>query len=178
MNLTDIANKYNNQPNTDKGNYHGYLPIYNKLFTSYQNKCTFCEIGVAKGYSFRMWDEYFGDNSILYGVDINLSYIDAEIKNKFSNKIKLIESDVNLLHLTILNNLKFDLIIDDGSHVLEHQIKTIDFFLTRMNPGGLIIIEDVNSQNDLEYLRNLYGNFQININIANVPNDRLFIIIC
>ncbi len=36
----------------------------------------------------------------------------------------------------------FDVIIDDGSHVTEHQILTAECLLPRLNPGGVYVIED------------------------------------
>ena len=38
----------------------------------------------------------------------------------------------------------FDLIVDDGSHDLEHQILTVNILARYLAPGGIFIIEDVN----------------------------------
>ena len=40
-----------------------------------------------------------------------------------------------------LNN--FDIIIDDGPHSLESQLKFIDLYYPKTNLGGVVIIEDI-----------------------------------
>ena len=39
--------------------------------------------------------------------------------------------------------IKFDVILDDGSHVPEHQILTINKLWDLVKPGGVYIIEDI-----------------------------------
>ena len=39
----------------------------------------------------------------------------------------------------------FDVIIDDASHINWHQIKTLDFMLPKVNPGGFFVMEDIQS---------------------------------
>ncbi|MDA9821055.1 hypothetical protein N9C56_00790 [Paracoccaceae bacterium] len=39
--------------------------------------------------------------------------------------------------------IKFDVILDDGSHVPEHQILTINKLWDLVEPGGIYIIEDI-----------------------------------
>ena len=41
--------------------------------------------------------------------------------------------------------LPFDVIIDDGSHINEHQVRTLHLMLERVRPGGAYIIEDISS---------------------------------
>jgi hypothetical protein len=38
---------------------------------------------------------------------------------------------------------KFDIIIDDGSHIMDHQIVTLNRLFKHLNDGGIYIIEDV-----------------------------------
>jgi hypothetical protein len=38
---------------------------------------------------------------------------------------------------------KFDIIIDDGSHMMDHQIVTLNRLFRHLNDGGIYVIEDV-----------------------------------
>lgn len=178
MNILDIYNKYINTENSDKGYYHGYIPLYNKLLNNYKNCDVFCEIGIARGFSLRMWNQFFYEKTKIFGIDINLNYLEPDIKNQFSDRINLIESDILNINNTHIKNLNFDVVIDDGSHQLNHQIETIEFFIKRMNVGGMIIIEDVQSQTNLDILSKKYKGYSINIQVETIPDDRLFIILC
>jgi len=37
-----------------------------------------------------------------------------------------------------------NIIIDDASHILEHQLKMVEICYPQLHPGGMLIIEDVN----------------------------------
>jgi hypothetical protein len=39
----------------------------------------------------------------------------------------------------------FDIIIDDGSHINRHQIKTLEILISALRPGGFYVIEDIHS---------------------------------
>ncbi len=43
----------------------------------------------------------------------------------------------------VLQDNRYDIIIDDGSHVPQHQIISLACLLPALNPGGLYIIEDL-----------------------------------
>lgn len=45
--------------------------------------------------------------------------------------------------LDVIGDTKFDIIIDDGSHILQDQVKTFNLMKPLMNPGGIYVIEDV-----------------------------------
>jgi glycosyltransferase involved in cell wall biosynthesis len=46
----------------------------------------------------------------------------------------------------------YDVIIDDGPHTLESQIYTVDFYTELLKPGGIIVIEDIDSTENLQEL--------------------------
>ena len=45
------------------------------------------------------------------------------------------------------NEFKFDIIIDDGSHELNHQVTSLLFFLKHLKENGIYIVEDVRASN-------------------------------
>ena len=52
------------------------------------------------------------------------------------------------------NEFKFDIIIDDGSHELNHQVTSLLFFLNHLKENGIYIVEDVRAS-DIQHFKNL-----------------------
>ena len=136
------------QGHGDKGTVHSYIPEYERLFEPYRDKeINILEIGIAYGESLELWDKYF-NNAKIFGADIH----EKEI---FSDKIKpggykdddrftiWISDATKPEFLDVIGDTKFDIIIDDGSHILQDQVKTFNLMKPLMNPGGIYVIEDV-----------------------------------
>ena len=123
----------------DKGTAHSYIEhFYSKIFDSVRfNHLKFLEIGVSTGLSLEMWGEYF-ENSEITGIDIN--YLEYKPKN---SRIKLFVGDSTKPDSTKQIASEFDIIIDDGSHLLQSQLRTFFIFFPLLKQGGLYIIEDI-----------------------------------
>lgn len=123
----------------DKGTAHSYIDYYADALESYRNTSnTVIEIGVCYGHSLRMWREYFTQATIV-GVDIKDNSVNCpgcEIKIADATKISTFSA---------YNNI--DVVIDDGSHMIEHQLATFSILWPKLNPGGIYIIEDVRDLN-------------------------------
>ncbi len=121
----------------DKGTLHNYIETYDKLFGPFRQKpISLLEIGVEQGHSLRMWRDYFPEARIT-GIDIKRPKQDItgcwfHICDQ-SNPESLEET---------FKDTEFDIIIDDGSHVLEHQIISRECLFKKLKKGGLYIIED------------------------------------
>lgn len=152
MKLIDILNEFNldsdflnegyEKGGTDKNTCHSYIEnFYEKEFSFYKEKnISLLEIGIETGGSLKLWKEYFLNSKSIIGVDIDDDKIDQRYKNidgvmmyfgdaydeKFSKKFKT-----------------FDIIIDDGPHTLESQLKSIEIYLPKLKQNGLFVIEDV-----------------------------------
>lgn len=123
----------------DKGSTHSYLESYDRLFSPYRSNCSFLEIGLAMGDSIKLMDEYF-ENSKIIGVDISVVFTPGTYKND----VNIIEADATKAEfLELIKDKTFDIIIDDGSHMEEDQAKTFNLLKSRMNKGGIYIIEDI-----------------------------------
>jgi hypothetical protein len=130
---------------SDKGHSHGYLGAYGDLLAPMQHQpITVCELGIQGGASVVLWDRYFThpDTKII-GIDVDLNIIDPANKGRFSKRVQLVECNSNDLGTSILKNTKFDFALDDGSHMLGDQIRAAKFFLSRMLPNSIYIIEDL-----------------------------------
>jgi hypothetical protein len=123
----------------DKNSTHTYTGTYDKLFEPFRFGCTFMEIGLALGDSIKLFDKYF-ENSKIIGVDISVVFT----PDKYQNDVRIIESDATKPEfLEHIKDYTFDIIIDDGSHMENDQIATFELLKTKMNIGGIYIVEDI-----------------------------------
>lgn len=129
---------------TDKNTVHSYVETYDEKFLRFKNtNKNILEIGVYNGGSIKLWHSYF-INAQIFGIDISLQNCDEQIKNL--NRVNMLNADA--YDINTVNQLpKFDLIIEDGSHILNH-IKFVAANYTKiLNPNGLLIIEDIQDEN-------------------------------
>ena len=144
--LCELAKKHA----TDKGGdhylagdtCHTYTVAYWDLLKDKQESILrLLEIGINYGSSLRMWEEFF-PNADVYGLDSNYSCLVN------AGRIHSLGCDQNnpaqlRQSLEKWENPLFDVIIDDGSHELEHQITSAKTLLPFLKTGGVYIIEDV-----------------------------------
>jgi cephalosporin hydroxylase len=119
-----------------------YFPIYHRHLAKFVgHEVHVLEIGVYSGGSLPMWLEYFGDGCQVYGVDI----APACIKHQ-RDRVKVFigdQSDPAFWDRVVSDVPRIDVVIDDGSHVAEHQIASLESLLPNMAPGGAYICEDL-----------------------------------
>jgi len=125
----------------DKGSLHSYIEVYAREMNKTRD-VDLLEVGVWEGHSLAMWGEYFKASRIV-GVDVDVS------RCKFDVDARLCDgTNAESLQLT-LSDTKFDYIIDDGSHRVEHQIKSFQVLWERVKPGGVYFIEDIDGDDAL-----------------------------
>ena len=162
MTLIEIINQndYIIKHGTDKEAKHKYCSAFydNAFFDLKDKKLNILEIGIQNGSSLVLWNEYF-KNSIIYGID-NTNFINDRLDSY--PRIKTIIQDAYKKELT--SNLPlFDIIIDDGPHTLESQIKFINNYFKKLNKNGKLFIEDVDGKYNLNELRKEASKFTSNI---------------
>jgi hypothetical protein len=131
---------------TDKGS-NGYLPWYQRHFGGIRNeKMTVLEIGVFEGASLRVWRSYFPASQIV-GIDIDpKNIVEPRIFCRQGS-----QDDPDFLTSVGAEFGPFDIIIDDGSHIGRHTIKSFDYLFPRLAPGGWYVIEDIATAYWTEY---------------------------
>ena len=162
MTLLEIINQndYIIKHGTDKEAKHKYCSaFYDNAFCDLKDKkLNILEIGIQNGSSLVLWNEYF-KNSIIYGID-NTNFIKDRLDAY--PRIKTIIQDAYKKELT--SNLPlFDIIIDDGPHTLESQIKFINNYFKKLNKNGKLFIEDVDGKYNLNELIKEASKFTSNI---------------
>ena len=135
----------------------GYAEFYEKHFSNLRDKkLNILEIGSYSGASAAAFVKYFKDINI-YCLDINLAKFLYKSKKihpfgiDISNK-KMIEKFLNKINF--FESIKsFDIIIDDGSHILSDQLKAIDYFFKYLNKDGYYVIEDYRFSEYIPHLK-------------------------
>ena len=122
---------------SDKIWHHGYQRYYDNFFRNIVVCPNVLEIGIDNGYSLGLWSTYL--------VDPKMHAID--IKNKsvpdWVSFCCVDQSSASMLESYASDKLDyFDVIIDDGSHVPEHQMLTLEKLWKCLKPGGAYVIED------------------------------------
>jgi len=158
--LNEIYKKYQSpEGHGDKGTAHTYIEEYERLLTPYRNNSVVIEIGLCMGESLRMWEEYFIDSKVI-GVDIN-SFNLRSLLNENGHNIIIGDATKETI-LEQLQEESFDVLIDDGSHMLNDQISTFNIFKDKIRPGGIYIIEDVL---DIDNTKNIFLGLHNNVEI-------------
>lgn len=117
-----------------------YPEKWGNILKPYKNKTkNYLEIGLDKGITLPIWQEYFNCN--VSGIDINLNNLQID-KSKFSIY------EMNALDKALANTLfkaeQFDVIVDD-SDPFSH-VEIFNIFQKFLAKGGIYIIETFKSK--------------------------------
>lgn len=136
MNLDELALKHG----TDKASsHHDYCRIYEPLFSPWRKaEMDMLEIGVQTGASVKLWLDYF-ESANIYGVDTDDDFKSADKRYHFIKG----DQGSRAFWRTLPKDLCFDLIIDDGSHMVSDVITSFENLWCRVRSGGIYVIEDV-----------------------------------
>jgi hypothetical protein len=139
-----------------------YLDIYHRHFQKFIGKeVHILEVGVYSGGSLDMWKEYFGPNCHVYGIDIR-----EECRALEKDSIKIFigdQADRQFWRRFRRDVPVLDILIDDGGHLLEQQIVTLEEMLPHLRPGGVYVCEDVHGEFNRfgAYIRSLAANLDM-----------------
>ena len=136
----------------DKNGQHTNLSFtlanhYDRFFHEKRNdRLKILEIGIGGhdnphlgGSSLRAFSKYF-QRSKIFGLDL----IDkSPHKRKKIQTLMGSQNDEMFLKKIASDHGPFDIIIDDGSHFVEHQNFSFKFLFQHLNPNGIYIIEDM-----------------------------------
>jgi 23S rRNA U2552 (ribose-2'-O)-methylase RlmE/FtsJ len=134
---------------SDKWGQHWYAQHYERHFSPLRKKpLVVLEIGIggydnphSGGPSLRMWKSYF-PKSRIYGVDIyDKSPHDEDRIRTFVGD----QSDEEFLTKLISEIGRPDIVIDDGSHISKHVIKSFEVLFPLMADDGIYVIEDLST---------------------------------
>lgn len=188
--LCEIMTKYG----SDKGQGpHNYTVFYHEIFQDRKNEpLKIFELGLGTnnidtpsnmgpfgkpGASLRGWKEYFS-NSEIYGADIDKRILFKEDRiETFYCDQRDINEIKNMWNNEILKDKLFDIIIEDGLHEFEANLKFLENSINKLNKNGVYICEDLRLETvtlfkkEIPNLKNKFPNFDFEIIILENKNN-------
>ncbi|UCI18507.1 class I SAM-dependent methyltransferase [Mesorhizobium sp. B2-1-8] len=121
-----------------------YLETYDRIFAQYRNRpVRILEIGVQNGGSLEIWRKYFPNAELIIGCDVNPACANLVFDDE---KISIVIGDANTDEVErdiLARSPKFDIIIDDGSHLSSDIVRSFARYFPHSTDGGLYIAEDL-----------------------------------
>jgi hypothetical protein len=118
-----------------------YFDIYHRHLQKFVGKeVRVVEVGIYSGGSLGMWKAYFGAKCTIYGVDVQdacKAYEDAKTKVFIGD-----QSDRRFWQDFREQVRNVDVVIDDGGHLPEQQIVTLEETVPYLRAGGVYLCED------------------------------------
>jgi Methyltransferase domain len=122
-----------------------YFDIYHRHFSRFVGReVHVLEVGIYSGGSLLMWREYFGELAHIYGVDISeacRAYEDDRTKVFIGD-----QADRSFWAELRKAAPLIDIVIDDGGHLPEQQLVTLEEMLPHMRSGGVYLCEDIHNR--------------------------------
>jgi len=119
-----------------------YFDIYHRHLNHFVGRQpVVVEIGVYSGGSLAMWHTYFGAGTHVHGIDIEpacRAYANADTTIHIGD-----QADPTFWEAFRRQVPLIDVLIDDGGHVPEQQMASVEAMLPHIRPGGIYICEDV-----------------------------------
>lgn len=128
-----------------------YFDIYHTHFDVFRGRDVHVlEIGVHSGGSLEMWHDYFGSKCHVYGIDVH-----PACKAHEDDRTKIFIGDQG--DRAFWKDFKdkvptIDIVIDDGGHLPEQQVVTLEEMLPHIRPGGVYLCEDILSDHFTAFL--------------------------
>jgi SAM-dependent methyltransferase len=143
-----LGKKFHSNKSSLNNNGHrsGFTGLYSLLFFHLKNaNINIAEIGIEKNASTKMWRNYFNKAEI-HGFEVDFEKIKKakrdKLKNTYYHYMNVnIEKSINEGFKKIKK--KFDIIIDDSTHIFNDQIRIIKNSKKYLKSGGILVIEDI-----------------------------------
>lgn len=150
MSFVSLLDKYSDAAQhmgTDKTTVHSYGDVYETILGDLKSRGTaypaaILENGIYGG-GFLQAVADFLPNAQVHGVDITLA------KLRFGRdhpRIHLHQADGTRRETAEAIGVEFDVIVEDGSHLPDHQVASLDAFAPYLKPGGVYVLEDIDGQ--------------------------------
>ncbi len=162
----DLADLFATNKNFIVCKWHHYIPLYERYFKPFRGrKIRFLEIGVDKGGSLQMWRKYFGDDAIIFGIDINP---ECERYNGLAGQVRIgSQVDEPFLASVVKEMGGVDIVLDDGSHRMEHIPVSLKYLFPHLSNGGIYMVEDLHTA----YWKNFGGGYRAKTNFFGFLRD-------
>ena len=114
-----------------------------------QKSINILEIGISGGNSLLMLKEFF-PKATIYAIDINTDSVNLNLGDSI---YKYVCDQTDYIRMQqLFSHMKFDIIIDDGSHMTSHQQKSLGYLFPLLNTNGIYICEDLHTSYVQSYI--------------------------
>lgn len=138
MSLRDSFDRHNGRL---IGKIDHFFDNYESHFSPYRDTAVrVLELGINEGGSLELWRAYFGPAAQIHGVDINpqaARCAPADCAVHIGSQV-----DSNFLQRLLEKHGPFDIVIDDGSHLMQDQIQSFELIYPCMAESGVYVCED------------------------------------
>ncbi len=121
-----------------------YFPIYESHFKRFVNRdVVILEIGCGQGGSLQLWKRYLGPHARIIGIDINpdcTAFEEDQISIRIGD-----QSDKTFLAKLVEEFGPFDIVLDDGSHVMSHIKASFEELYPHIVRNGIYLVEDLHT---------------------------------
>ncbi len=139
-----MIEKYSVSPRSDKFYWHRYESAYKPIHNLSRSDAVIVEFGVLEGESIK-WLRELHPNAHIYGLDI-LGLMDAWPSDARINYLVLDQADRTQIRNCLTRIGKpINLVIEDGSHIPQHQWNSLIESLSFMDSNGVYIVEDIHT---------------------------------
>ncbi len=146
MSKPDLRSVFDNHQRLGSDKWTSYFKAYDKHFSHFRDEpISLLEIGVQNGGSLEIWGKYFPQAERLIGCDIEEKCGDLTFEDP---RIKVFIGDANTVvtaEKIFADTPEFDLIIDDGSHLVEDVLRSFAIYFPRVKEGGVYVVEDLHT---------------------------------
>jgi hypothetical protein len=151
---SEFGKHLQNHPGRRVAKWLHYVDIYDKLLREFKNKVDsgefsnlsplkLLEIGVQDGGSLEVWSSYFDNAVQVFGIDINKNCATFAIPGV---EVRIgSQDDPTFLVQTVSELGNPHIIIDDGSHHVDHVESTLRILWPYLQDDGIYIIEDTHT---------------------------------
>lgn len=132
---------------SDKYYLHHYEQYYEKWLEPFRSKndLMMLELGARNGSSMQLWEKYFEHPKVILGLAYGPASENVEQKEQILTHVEIFRGDQSepntMAHLR--DKGPWDIIIDDASHVPQHQVYSLFHLWQSVKPGGIYVIEDL-----------------------------------
>lgn len=144
MKTSPIGQLFENKEGKAVDKWSWYFAGYEHYFEPLKTlPINLLEIGIQNGGSLEVWGQYFHNAVNIVGCDINADCADLDYDDaRISTVIADAASDEGRALIQAIAP-KFDIVLDDGSHVSSDIIESFIQYFPMLNDGGIYIVEDL-----------------------------------
>lgn len=167
--MENLEHIFVNHRSKKSSKWHHYFEVYDRHISKFiDKKVTLLEIGVAEGGSLQIWKKYLGSKSKIVGIDIRQEFY---FNDESQIEIYIGDQTNHDFLLKVIDKIGIpDIIIDDGSHVQSHILKTFDLLYPILNEnGGVYVIEDCHTA----YWPRFEGGINSHMNVVEIFSKRV-----